>query len=234
LIGVAICTANQHVMLCTKEGKALRFPVTTLRIFKSRASDGVRGIKLAKANDAVVSMTILSESAISIDKREELLNLPLDLRMNIATTSSFDPTIMDATKLQYLSLDEALSLSKAEQFILSVTEKGYGKRTSAYEYRITGRGGQGVLNIDTSTRNGPVVASFPINHTDEIILITNAGTLIRTKVADIRITGRNAMGVRIINLKDNEKVISVSRIVGSDTEIEMLDNDQVTEENTEE
>lgn len=214
LIGVMICNQSDHVMLCTKLGKALRFPVEELRVFKSRASDGVRGIKLAQKGDAVVSMAILNESKVAIEKRDEFLKLPESARMHCKYQgeTSLLQEAMSAQGITTLNLDEASELANLEQFILTITENGYGKRTSAYEYRITGRGGQGVLNIDTSERNGPVVASMPVEESDQIILLTDAGTLIRTKVKDIRITGRSAMGVKVMNLKDGEKVISVTRI----------------------
>ena len=115
-----------------------------------------------------------------------------------------------------LAIDEAAKLAMSEEFILSITENGYGKRTSAYEYRITDRGGQGVANIDTSERNGSVVATFPVGNNDHLMLITNGGILIRMNVSSIRITGRNAMGVKLIDTKAGELVISASKIAESD------------------
>jgi DNA gyrase subunit A len=120
-----------------------------------------------------------------------------------------------------LTAQEAISLAKHEEFILAITENGYGKRTSAYEYRITNRGGQGVGNIDTSARNGFVVATFPVGNQDNLMLITNGGTLIRMDVKNIRITGRNAMGVRLIDTKAGELVISASKIAESEDENEV-------------
>jgi DNA gyrase subunit A len=220
LIGVNICNETDHIMLSTKKGKSLRFPANAIRVFKSRTSDGVRGIKLAQEGDAVVSMAVLKDSTISIEKREEFLKIPVDARKEYATTqdvAAFEAKIVERNiENRTITTDEACQLAIGEEFILSMTEKGYGKRSSAYEYRVAGRGGQGVFNIDTSDRNGDVVASFPVNEGDQIILITNAGTLIRTNVKDIRITGRNAMGVRLINTRDNEKVISTTRVLGSE------------------
>jgi DNA gyrase subunit A len=234
LIGVRICKETDHIMLCTRQGKALRFPVSKLRIFKSRSSDGVRGIRLAQKGDKVVSMAILSESNLAIEKREEFLKIPVEYRLNYRLTNDLTQiTAVIEQKTENKDLlkpNEAQELALNEQFILSVTENGYGKRTSAYEYRVTGRGGQGVLNIDTSERNGNVIASFPIDDHDEIIVLSDKGTLIRLKVDSIRITGRNAMGVRIINLKEAEKVISITRVVSdkSDDDIEGNDNDDNT------
>jgi len=228
LIGVNICNHTDHVMLSTKKGKSLRFPADAIRIFKSRTSDGVRGIKLAKQGDAVVSMAILKDSTISIEKREEYLKIPVEARQEFFANQdaeSFEKQIADRNiENRTITTAEASELASGEEFILSVTQQGYGKRSSAYEYRVAGRGGQGVFNIDTSPRNGDVLASLPVDAKDQIILITDAGTLIRTNVETIRITGRNAKGVRIINVKGNEKVISVTRIL-SPEETE----DEVTE-----
>lgn len=226
LVGVNICNPTDHIMLATRQGKALRFPVDAIRVFKSRTSDGVRGIKLAKANDAVVSMAVLGESAISIEKREEFLKLPIDARTIYKHEQNDEKFQEEFSKLSFslVNFEEAKKLAVEEQLILSMTEKGYGKRTSAYEYRVAGRGGQGVMNIDTSERNGRVVASFPVGEYDQIIMLTDGGTLIRTNVKDIRITGRNAMGVRLINTAESEKVISTTKIIGSKEEVENADS----------
>ncbi|MDF3047535.1 MAG: gyrase subunit [Candidatus Midichloriaceae bacterium] len=218
LVGVSIARSTDHILLCTRYGKALRFPLSKLRIFKSRNSDGVRGIKFAHNNDAVVSMAILSEARASMEEREEFLRIPVDARLaykNTQDAEQFKKAVEEeALNFTILTMNAALELAAAEQFILTVTENGYGKRTSIYEYRITGRGGQGILNIDTSERNGLVIASLPVESEDQVILLTSGGTLIRTKVIDIRITGRNAKGVKIMNAQDGEKVISVTRVLG--------------------
>lgn len=217
LIGVSICKDADHIMLCNKLGKALRFPLAKLRVFKSRTSDGVRGIKLAKKDDAVVSMAVLSEISMSIEKREEYLKIPLEARLQVASDSDvakFSANIQQAgiEKLQTMTIEEAAELARAEQFIFTLTENGFGKCTSAYEYRMAGRGGQGIANIDTSQRNGAVVASFPAALSEQIIIMTNGGTVIRTNVQDIRISARGTKGVKIINLKDGEKVVSVTKV----------------------
>ena len=116
-----------------------------------------------------------------------------------------------------LSKDQVYKMALDEEFILTITENGYGKRTSAYEYRITNRGGIGITNIVTSKRNGEVVASFPIDHKDQVMLITNQGTLIRTKIDNVRVSGRNTQGVTLIKTT-SEKVSSVARIAGSEEE----------------
>ncbi len=217
LIGVSIARSEDHILLCTKYGKALRFPLSKLRIFKSRSSDGVRGIKFAHENDAVVSMAILSEAKATSEQREEYLKIPIEIRLEYKKTNDAEnfKAALSASGLELVNLDMevALNLAALEQFILAVTENGYGKRTSLYEYRITGRGGQGILNIGTSARNGLVVTSLPVASEDQIILLTSGGTLIRTKASDIRVTGRNTKGVKVMNAQDDEKVISVTKIV---------------------
>ena len=119
--------------------------------------------------------------------------------------------ITDPTKLG-LAEDRFAELEAGEEFILTITENGYGKRTSAYEYRIAGRGGQGITNIETNKRNGSVVASFPVDHTDQLVMVSNGGQLIRTIVQDIRIAGRNTQGVTIFKTADDEQVVSVSQL----------------------
>ncbi len=225
LVGVAVCESSDHILLSTRMGKSIRFPVDSVRVFKSRSSDGVRGIRLAKNGDAVISMSVLKGAEIEIEKRDEFLKINEDLRMLIAANPDDQDALkrLNKYKLEKLSKEEAIELAKKEEYILAVTENGFGKRTSAYEYRITDRGGQGVLNINTSIRNGPVVASFPVQENEQIILITNRGTLIRTKVHDIRITGRNAMGVKIFDVKNGEKVISVTRIYETEAETEVVE-----------
>jgi DNA gyrase subunit A len=214
LVGVRVCNDEDHILIATREGKALRFPLDKLRVFKSRTSDGVRGIKLAQEDDAVVSVAILKDSRIDIEKREKFLRIPLETRRDIAKCLTIEEADQHLQNLDEheLSAEEIYELAVAEEFLLAVTENGYGKRTSAYEYRTSGRGGQGIFNIDTSERNGKVVTTRAVCDHDDVILVTNGGTLIRTSVDDIRITGRNAKGVRIINTREDEKVISLTRI----------------------
>lgn len=222
LIGVCPCHPEDHVMLATKQGKAMRCPVDAVRIFKSRTSDGVRGIKLAAKDDMVISMSILKGIEMDIVKRDEYLKISEEIRMSIATLSDDDSKErLAGITLSGLTIEEIIYFARNEEFILAMTEKGYGKRTSAYEYRITGRGGQGVGNIDTSERNGAVVATFPVGNHDQLMLITNGGILIRTNVDTIRITGRNAMGVKLIDAKAGEVVISASKIAESDNSEEV-------------
>lgn len=228
LIAVNTLKSSDHILLCTKRGKALRFPLSKLRVFKSRSSPGVRGIKFSHSNDAVVSMAIISEAKASLEQRYEFLKIPVKIRMNYQQNEDKDEFISALKKanieLINLGIEDALSLALSEQFILTITENGYGKRTSIYEYRVTGRGGQGIFNIDTSERNGLVVMSLPVHSSDQVILLTDKGTLIRTNVTDIRITSRNAKGVKIMDAHESEKVISITKILNNQiTELEIAD-----------
>ena len=217
LVGVSVCNDDAHVLLATKKGKAVRFPVSALRVFKSRSSDGVKAAKLAGGTDTVISMSILNSGELDILQRDEYLKISFKTRLKLAEKEhAGNPK---QVKLD-LSID-GLSIEKAaqeEQFILTVTENGYGKRTSAYEYRVTNRNSQGVLNIDVGKRNGFAIGSFSVDDDDQVMVMTDLGTIIRTDVTNIRVTGRNAKGVKIIDLKDNEKVVSISKISVKDEE----------------
>lgn len=226
LISVKVCSESDHILLTTKEGKCIRFPVTAVREFKSRASTGVRAIRLGE-NNKVVSMDILSGSDCSdMVLRDSYLKISTQDRVHLGTLLREKETAegekksqLDAEINQLLSsiksdLDKNIicTWAKGEEFILSVTENGYGKRTSAYEYRATNRGGSGIVNIITSARNGKVVASYQINENDQILLITTKGKLIRCPVKDVRVAGRNTQGVIIFKTSEDEKVISVERL----------------------
>ena len=203
LIGVELLTEGDDVLLATRKGKAIRFKATDVREFQSRTSTGVRGIRLLPG-DEVISMSILHRVGTTQEEREAYLR--------------FAPWKGEKEGECALEADRIAELHEKEQFILTVTENGYGKRSSAYEYRRTNRGGQGITNIDTSARNGCVVASFPARQGEQLMLITDQGKMIRTTVGDIRIAGRNTMGVTIFRVADNEHVVSVARIEESDEE----------------
>jgi DNA gyrase subunit A len=217
LVGVRAASDDQHVLLAAKNGKCIRFPVSSLRVIKSRTSSGVRGMTL-EGDDRVISMTILDGREVDIDTREKYLKIPIQQRAQIGgllDSDEIDQAALDAlfAKVETdLPKERVKELAKDEQFILTITENGYGKRTSSYEYRITNRGGKGVVNIVTSDRNGPVVSSTPVVDTDQVMLITDKGKLIRTPVHDIRIAGRNTQGVTIFRTGGDEKVVSATRI----------------------
>lgn len=223
LVGVLPCHEHEHVLLAAKGGKCIRFPVTEVRVFKSRTSDGVRGMKLTEG-DQVVSMSILAGNEIPMEERDAYLKYASSKRrvageeeVESAAPEEAEAAPETTITLPQERLDE---LERVEQFLLTITENGFGKRSSTYEYRITGRGGSGVTNIVTSTRNGGVMQSFPVEQDDQIILMTDKATLIRTPVHDIRIAGRNTQGVTIFKTAKDEKVISASLIKGGAAEVE--------------
>jgi len=217
LVRVATCTDDDNVLLAAKSGKCVRFPVEKVRVFKSRTSSGVRGMQL-QDGDCVVSMSILKDAPIEIEKRQEYLRYASAKRRGEEVETSLD--------------DETIAqLEMNEEFILTITENGYGKRSSAYEYRVTNRGTQGIVNIETSERNGEVVASFVVDHTDQIMLMTDFGKMIRTPVEDIRIAGRNTQGVTIFKVADDETVVSAVRLAEDDDE-GADENEDVTEGNS--
>jgi DNA gyrase subunit A len=225
LIGVAICDDQDHIFLASKSGNGLRFPVESVRVFKGRMSDGVRGMRL-DGSDCLVSMSILKAGEQSTEIRDNYLRIPLETRAQIKTAT----TIEEVSELlkgieSSLSIEKIWDMAKIEQFILSVTENGFGKRSSAYEYRITNRGGSGVVNIITSERNGCVVASMPITDDEQLVMITDKGTLIRCLVTDVRIIGRNTQGVVLFKTSGDEKIMSTAKVPVSDDEQEDLECD---------
>jgi DNA gyrase subunit A len=203
LISVELLTEGDDVLLATRHGKAIRFMATDVREFQSRTSTGVRGVRL-QPGDEVISMSILHRMGTTQEEREAYLR--------------FAPWKGEKEGECSLPQDRLAELSEGEQFILTITENGYGKRSSAYEYRRTNRGGQGITNIDTSERNGCVVASFPVQQGEQLMLVTDQGKMIRTTVGSIRIAGRNTMGVTIFKVANNEHVVSVAKIDESDEE----------------
>ena len=216
LIGVELLTEGDDVLLATRKGKAIRFMATDVREFQSRTSTGVRGIRLLEG-DEVISMSILHRVGTKQDERESYLR--------------FAPWKGEKDGECSLTAERLAELAEKEQFILTLTENGYGKRSSAYEYRRTNRGGQGITNIDTSPRNGCVVASFPAQQGEQLMLVTDQGKMIRTTVGDIRIAGRNTMGVTIFRVAEGEHVVSVAKIDESEEEeIEIQGGDEIAPE----
>ena len=199
LIGVALLTEQDDVLLATSAGKAIRFEGTDVREFQSRTSTGVRGMTL-KGDDEVISLTILHRSGATQEEREAYL------RAAPWKDNDNEPA---------LSPERMAEMAAREQFILTVCANGYGKRSSAYEYRRTGRGGQGISNIDNIERNGLVVASFPTSDIQQLMLVTDQAKMIRMDVAGMRVIGRNSAGVRLFNVADNEHVVSAALIEDS-------------------
>ena len=203
LVSVATCDENNDVLLSTYHGKCIRFRSTDVRVFTGRNSTGVRGIKLHK-DDYIVSMCILNHGGFTTEDRDEYLKASRALRN-------------DGEPYQTaLSEDQFNKMAQTEEFLLTISERGSGKRTSSYEYRLTGRGGQGITNMDLSDKTGNIVACFPVMDTDHLMLITDGGQMIRSRVSEIRIAGRRTQGVRVFRLSDNEKVVSAERIIDED------------------
>jgi len=209
LVAVRTCSEQDHVLLAAKSGKCIRFPVDDVRVFKSRTSDGVRGMRLAD-KDEVVSMSILHGIVCTADERAAYVKYASAKRRADDETAEENNNDDEKTADISLSPERIAEMEAAEEFILTVTENGFGKRSSAYEYRTIGRGGSGITNIVTSARNGKVVASQPVGLSGgQIMLMTDRATIIRTRLDDIRIAGRNTQGVTILKTGKDEHVVSV-------------------------
>tara|TARA_Y100000590_G_scaffold458994_1_gene614916 strand:+ start:1346 stop:4105 length:2760 start_codon:yes stop_codon:yes gene_type:complete len=209
LIGVHTCSEKEDdVFLSSKEGKCLRFPIENVRKFSGRNSVGVRGIRLSK-DDSVISMYILKHAKFSMDERNNYLKIANAIRRKELRRSMPYSKLSKDIKLDE---DKFIEMEKMEEFILSVADNGYGKRSSAYEYRITSRGGKGIANMTVSKKTGKVVSSFPVNEKDDVMLIAGTGKLIRSPVNKIRIAGRTTQGVTLFKVESNEKVLSAASI----------------------
>jgi len=208
LIGVESCSDADDVLLTTAQGQCIRFSATDVRVFQSRGSTGVRGIKLAD-NDKVIGMSVLKHVEATPDERSAYIKRSRAAAGEQVETTSDDEVLVEGFNLSNERFDEMKAL---EQVILTVSANGYGKRTSSYEYRITNRGGKGIVAMAVNERNGPLVASFPVVVQDDIMLVTDAGQVIRCPVRDIRLAGRSTQGVIVLNAADAEHVVSVECI----------------------
>ena len=213
LIGVKLLTDNDDVLLATKNGKAIRFAGDAVRSFQSRTSTGVRGIAL-KGDDEVISLSVLRGFEASTEERDQYLKAA---------------PWKDNENAPELPAERMAEFSDTEDFILTVCANGYGKRSSAYEYRQSGRGGQGILNIDNIKRNGTVVASFRASDDEQVMLVTDQAKLIRMKVADMRVIGRNSSGVKLFDVAKGEHVVGAAKI-DEEEEPENEAEDAVVEE----
>jgi DNA gyrase subunit A len=224
IVDVQISTEDDDVLLTTAAGQCIRFPTTDVRVFKGRDSTGVRGISLAKT-DTVISMAILHHVDATSDERVAYIKM----RRAIAGEAAPEDGVPD----EEVTIDAALSqeryaeLSAREQIVLTLSENGYGKRSSAYEIRITGRGGKGIVAMVVNERNGQLVASFPVEQSDQIMLVTDGGQLIRCPVDGIRVAGRGTQGVTIFDTAEGERVVSVERI--GDDALDDSGTDDVTD-----
>ncbi len=232
IIGVALCTANDDVLLTTAAARCIRFPVDDVRVFAGRESTGVRGIRLG-GGDTVISMAVLRSVEATPAERAAYLKHAAAMRAAAngdeadAAPVTEDEDEAAAGEQVSLSIERIADLGAAEQHILTVSSEGFGKRTSAYDYRRTGRGGQGLIAHDLTKRGGRLVASSPVEDADEILLVTDQGQLIRVPVAQIRIAGRNTQGVTIFRTGENEHVVSVERLEGeADAGVEEAPEDE--------
>ena len=226
IVDVQICRENDDTLLTTQKGQCIRFPVTDVRVFKGRDSMGVRGISLSEG-DRVIALSILRH--MEADAGERLAYLKMrravagEAVADPATEATADEAASEATEaddvpLSSLSQDRYVEMSLAEQVILTISAKGFGKRTSSFEYRITGRGGKGIVAMAVNARNGQLVASFPVEDGDGLMLVTNGGQLIRVPVDGIRVAGRGTQGVTVFKMGGKEDVVSVERIPADENE----------------
>ena len=215
LIGVRTCTEEDDVIISSRKGKAIRFKLTDLRVFAGRNSTGVRGIKLGKGDEAV-SISILKHTEYTAEQRSAYLKIASKLRGQEDSESDEGVDVDESI----LSTDEFEEMHANEEFLLTVSSKGYGKRTSAYEYRTAGRGGQGIANMKLSSKNGEIVASFRVDDTDQIMMVSNGGQLIRMPIQNIRFVGRQTLGVTLFKVAAGEEVVSVAMIREEEEEAE--------------
>ncbi|HZH11898.1 MAG TPA: DNA gyrase subunit A [Microvirga sp.] len=234
IVDVQICSEQDDVLLTTAKGQCIRFPVTDVRVFKGRDSMGVRGINLAEGDD-IISMAILRHVEATAEERAAYLKMRRAVMGEQANGDADAAGADDAEETENgnfsLSQERYAEMSAQEQCILTISEKGYGKRTLSYEYRITGRGGKGITAMAVNNRNGKLVASFPVENADQIMLVTDGGQLIRVPVDGIRIVGRNSQGVTVFSTRDKERVVSVEHIEGEEGDDEEGADDAGTEGN---
>jgi DNA gyrase subunit A len=206
IVDVQICTEKDDVLLTSAGGQCIRFPVTDVRVFQGRTSMGVRGINLAQG-DAVISMSILGHIQATAEERAAYLRRANAVRRG-TNGEAEEPTADAEEAADAIELGERryVEMSAAEQFVLTISERGYGKRTSSYEYRT------GIVAMAVTARNGRIVASFPVEEADQIMLVTNRGQLIRCPVDGIRIAGRGTQGVIVFDTAEGERVVSVERL----------------------
>jgi DNA gyrase subunit A len=226
IVDVQICTEHDDVLLTAAGGQCIRFPVTDVRVFSGRTSMGVRGIALAK-DDKLISLSILRHVAATSDERSAYLKMRRAVAGEVAAEEAPEAdaeeaagAIIDSEEASgaiQLSSDRYVEMSAQEQVVLTVSVNGYGKRTSSYEYRTTGRGGKGIVAMSVNNRNGKLVASFPVEDSDQIMLVTDKGQLIRCPVEGIRVAGRSTQGVIVFDTAEDEHVVSVEHI-GEDAE----------------
>ncbi len=220
IVDVQICTEHDDVLLTAAGGQCIRFPVTDVRVFTGRTSMGVRGIALPDS-DKLISLSILRHVETTSDERSAYLKMRRAVAGEATSEEPADAegeeAAAEASGAIQLSQERYVEMSAQEQVVLTVSVNGYGKRTSSFEYRTTGRGGKGIVAMSVNNRNGHLVASFPVEDSDQIMLVTDKGQLIRCPVEGIRIAGRSTQGVIVFDTAEDEHVVSVEHI-GDDGE----------------
>lgn len=219
IVGVDTCTEDATVLLTSAKGQAIRFKVTDIRVFAGRNSVGVRGINLG-VDDKVISMTILNPTKAEAWERTAFLK---QRRALLALENGDEAEVVadepdEEGSDQVLNEERFAQMQASEQMILTLSEKGFGKRSSSHEYRVSGRGGKGIAAMAVNDRNGELVSSFPVDESDEVMLVTDGGQLIRCPIKDIRVAGRSTQGVTVFKTAKDEKVVSVERITETDEE----------------
>ena len=217
ILNVATCSESDDVLLTTSLGQCIRFPVTDIRVFAGRNSVGVRGISLG-AEDTVISMSILGHSDATPAERTAYLKQASALRRQ-GDEGEEEPVVAEEAEngeegAFVISEEQFAEMAEAEEFVLTVSEYGSGKRASSYDFRVSGRGGKGIRATDTSktAEIGTLVAAFPVEANDQIMLVTNSGKVIRVPVEGIRFASRATKGVKIFTTAEGERVVSVERI----------------------
>ncbi len=227
ILSVETCTEHDDVVLTTANGQCIRFPVVEVRVFVGRNSVGVRGINLAEG-DKVISMTLLEHvEATSIERSAYIKRMINERRADGTDTEDIVSLYEEEAGVETeLTEERYAELQACEQMLLTVSEFGYGKRSSSYEFRISGRGGKGIRATDPSktAEIGKLVAAFPVKTQDQIMLVSDGGQLIRVPVDGIRIVGRSTKGVTIFNTAKGEKVVSVERISESEEDDNQVDD----------
>ena len=208
---VETCTDDDDLLITTLKGQCIRFRASDVRLFVGRSSTGVRGIRLAQ-DDRVISSAIIKSMSATTEERAAYLKMSRAVRGEIDSENDENEENVENITPAILSDEKYAEMGASEQFILSISNNGYGKRTSTFEYRVTGRGGKGIIAMVVNNRNGNITDSFPVDSTNQIILVTNNGKLIRCPVDDIRIASRSTQGVKIFDVDDQEQVVSVERL----------------------
>ncbi|PWC55539.1 DNA gyrase subunit A [Azospirillum sp. TSO22-1] len=210
LIAVRTCSEDDDVLLATQGGKCIRFAMSDVRVFAGRTSTGVRGIRLADG-DEVISMSILRHVEASPEDRAAYLKRKREEGLDMEGEAAPEAEDVPAEAVT-LTQERYEELKRLEQYVLTVSERGFGKRTSSYEYRITNRGGQGIWNMEMAERNGAVVAAFPVEESHQVMMVTNGGQVIRMPIHDVRVAGRKTLGVTLFRVGADERVVSVASI----------------------